>query len=427
MGRKRNPVPSYLLHRTSGQARVKINGRDIYLGVYGSEESKRAYERIVAELRVGTPVTSKSGITVAELILKFWTHATTHYRDPDGTPTSEPGNLRDALQLVLELYEDTPATEFGPLALKAVRQRMIDAGYTRRAINQRINRIRRVWKWAGSEQLVPFDVYEALRLVSGLREGRSEAREKPPVGIVDDATVERTLPHLSKAMAAMVRVQRLTGMRPGEVCGLTTAELDMTDESEGGIWFYRPSKHKTRHRGKTRSVAVGPRAQEILLPFLTDLSPADYVFSPAREVAKWHAERVAVRARPITASTFARRKKSPGWKPGARYGVVTYGATIYRACDRAFPPPGELAQRPKESRDMWRARLTPEQMAELKAWRESHHWHPNQLRHTFATEVRKMYGLEAAGAGLGHTKMSATEVYAERNELLAAKVAREIG
>ena len=53
--------------------------------------------------------------------------------------------------------------------------------------------------------------------------------------------------------------------------------------------------------------------------------------------------------------------------------------------------------------------------------------HPNQLRHLFATEVRKAHGLEAAQVLLGHSRADVTQVYAERNLTLAARVANEIG
>jgi integrase len=55
------------------------------------------------------------------------------------------------------------------------------------------------------------------------------------------------------------------------------------------------------------------------------------------------------------------------------------------------------------------------------------HWHPNQLRHSHATMVRRQFGLEAAGAALGHSRMSVTEVYAERDADLARRVAAAIG
>ena len=54
-------------------------------------------------------------------------------------------------------------------------------------------------------------------------------------------------------------------------------------------------------------------------------------------------------------------------------------------------------------------------------------WHPNQLRHTHATEVRKRFGLEAAQVALGHANANTTELYAERNMHLAVEVASKIG
>ena len=42
-------LPSYRLHKASGQAVITLNGKDMYLGVYGNTESKAEYDRIIAE------------------------------------------------------------------------------------------------------------------------------------------------------------------------------------------------------------------------------------------------------------------------------------------------------------------------------------------------------------------------------------------
>jgi hypothetical protein len=63
----------------------------------------------------------------------------------------------------------------------------------------------------------------------------------------------------------------------------------------------------------------------------------------------------------------------------------------------------------------------------VTAWRKTHRWHPNHLRHAFATRVRKYHGLEAAQVVLGHARADVTQVYAERNEELAAMVVAKIG
>jgi site-specific recombinase XerD len=98
-----------------------------------------------------------------------------------------------------------------------------------------------------------------------------------------------------------------------------------------------------------------------------------------------------------------------------------------RACGLAFPLPGVLARRVDESNTAWWGRLTELEREAVKAWRKEHRWHPNQLRHSFATRVRKQHGLEAAQVLLGHSRADVTQVYAERNEELAAKVAAKIG
>jgi integrase len=54
-------------------------------------------------------------------------------------------------------------------------------------------------------------------------------------------------------------------------------------------------------------------------------------------------------------------------------------------------------------------------------------WHPHQLRHTVATEIRKKYQSEAARVFLGHARLSVTEIYAERDLDLARRIAREMG
>lgn len=194
--------------------------------------------------------------------------------------------------------------------------------------------------------------------------------------------------------------------------------------------MYRPPHHKNAWRGRARSIPIGPRGQELLGGFVT-ADPDEYLFSPRRAVAERLDARAAGRKTPRWPSHLARnqtkRKKRPRRSPRERYDTAAYGHAVARACDRAFPPPGDLARRSGETEAAWRARLTPDQFAEVRAWRAEHRWHPNQLRHTFATKVRKRHGLEAAQVLLGHAHADVTQVYAEADEQLAAAVAEKIG
>jgi hypothetical protein len=122
-------------------------------------------------------VVQAAGFSVAELVVKYWHWAHTYYRDDDGQPTRELENLKDALRPLRQLYGHTAAQEFGSLALRALQEHLVASGLCRNVVNYRINRIKRVFKWATSFELLPVSVHEALCTVPGLRRGRGQARE----------------------------------------------------------------------------------------------------------------------------------------------------------------------------------------------------------------------------------------------------------
>ncbi len=206
-------------------------------------------------------------------MVSSWTrHAEKHYRRADGTPTGELANYRDSLKPLRRLYGPSLAVEFSPLKLKDLRKAMIESGLSRTTINQRIGRIVRLFKWAASEELVPARIFDALKTVSGLlQKGRTEARESSPVRGVPGEAVEAIRPHVARQVWAMVELQRLTGMRPGEVVIMRTSDLD----TSGEVWLYTPTDHKTAHHGRERTIYLGPRAQEVLLSWLRP-DPLEY-------------------------------------------------------------------------------------------------------------------------------------------------------
>jgi hypothetical protein len=216
-------VPGYCRHKASGQAVVTLSGQDFYLGPYGTQVSKREYDRVVAEwlARGRIPIISsdpdEGGVSIAELLVLYLRHANSYYRK-NGRVTNEVNAIRSAARVVKELFVRESASEFGPLKLQAVQQRMIRLGWCRKQINKQCGRIVRMFAWGVSQELVRPEIAQALREVKGLHKGRTEARESLPVLPVDDVTVELTLPHLPPIVADMVRLQRLTGARPEEIC-----------------------------------------------------------------------------------------------------------------------------------------------------------------------------------------------------------------
>ncbi|MFN0055541.1 MAG: tyrosine-type recombinase/integrase [Planctomycetales bacterium] len=407
--------PSYLLHRPTGQARVRIGGRDIYLGKFGTPESKVAYERVIGDWLAGQDP-RRSQLTIDDLALQFFAWADGYYRHRDGTPTSEVRNLREALAPLVELYGNTLVSQFGPLKLKAVRNEIIRQGRCRTNVNRLVHRIRRLFSWGVENEMVAPDLYQGLRAVAALRAGRTEARESKPVGPVDDAVVTATLPYLPVVLQAMVRLQLLTGARPGEICILRPCDVAMRTD---GVWTFRPARHKTEHRGKERTIFIGPEGQEILRPFL-EREPEGFCFSPAESEAQRNATRRAGRISPMTPSHLRRRAK--GRAMGTRYTKDSYCRAVARACEAAFGFPPRLRKPKKETAEQRESRL-----AAAAAWRAEHLWSPNQLRHTRATLVRERFGIEAASMVLGHSGLKVTEIYAERNAKAAAEVMKQIG
>jgi integrase len=302
-------TPKYRLHKPTKQAVVTLDGRDVYLGRHGSPDSHAEYARRVAEwLSNGRRLTgSRHGLggdlTVNEVILPYLRYAEGYYVK-NGKPTSEPANLALALRPLRQLYGHSLAREFGPLALKTVRQALIDSGICRNEVNKRVGKIVRAFKWAVGEEMIPPSVHHGLTSVSGLRQGRSQVRESKPVKPVPDAFVDAVQEHVSRQVWAMIELQRLTGMRPGEVCQIRTRDI----ETSATVWIYLPESHKTEHHGKLRRICFGPTAQAILRAWLrTDLSA--FLFSPCEAMEERLASRREARKTPLTPSQRSRTRK----------------------------------------------------------------------------------------------------------------------
>jgi hypothetical protein len=168
-------IPQYRFHKASGQAAVVLDGTWIYLGPYNSAESREKYDRLIAEwLAAGRkpPIASEPELTIGGLMLAYWPHAQAYYRK-DGQPTSELHCMQMVLRVLRRLYGHTAVSEFGPKALKVVREELIRRGWSRNGINKAIGRVKRLFRWGTENELVPPNVYHALQAVNGLRRGRS--------------------------------------------------------------------------------------------------------------------------------------------------------------------------------------------------------------------------------------------------------------
>ena len=382
MPRPKSVSPPRYLRHTSGQARVIIEGRTHYLGSYGSSASREKYERLIhewlarrSEAAPPPPTAQEPGLLLCELMAAYLEYIDHGY----GRKTPIWYSVRDALRIAKALYLTLPAAQFGPLALKACREKMVaDQDWSRAYVNRQVQRLCQMFRWAAEQELLPITLYHSLKAVPGLRAGKTAARETSGVKPVPLEVIQQTLPHLPPVVQAMVQIQLLGGMRPGEICILRPIDLDTTGE----VWTYRPARHKTQHRGKDRVIYLNRQAQELLTPFL-DVAPDAFCFSPAVAEQERQARRRAQRQTPLSPAQERRRPEANRRRaPGPHYTRLSYATAIARACAKA----------------------------EVRVWR------PNRLRHTAATLVRARFGLEAAQLLLGHARCDVTQVYAEAND-----------
>ena len=313
------------------------------------------------------------------MALRYWRFAQSYYVK-DHRPTGSLPVIRVALRYLRDCYGHTPVADFGPLALEALQLRMVGDDLSRSTVNEQIACIRRAFRWGVAKQLVPGAVLQALQALPGLRKARTPAREPEPVGPVSDEVVEATLPHMPAVVADMVRLQRWTGCRPVEVCILRPCDVD----TAGAVWRYRPESHKTEHHGRERVVFLGPKAQDVLRPYLLR-EKTMYCFVPAESERKRRAEVHERRRTPLSCGNRpgTNQRRRPKRFPGDHYTTASYR----RAIDRAVELANRRAAQDAEARG-------EEPPASLPSWS------PNQLRHTAATEIRQRFGLEAAQTAL---------------------------
>jgi len=285
-------VPQLTHHVASGQDVVYLRGddgkrRQVYCGPHGSAEAQRRYHEVItayldgkpivaARTEAGRPVPSKWP-TVQQLCAAYVLHAEQFYRDADGRATGEVTHALIAFRVLLQLHCETPTDRITIRDLLGVRQGLINLreqhehgrsarnGLSRRTINDRIARIKRVFRWGVEQGIVLGAVWHELSALKGLPKGRCGVHDNAPVEAVPWSQVKASLKHMVPTVRAAVETQWWSGMRPAEVLAMTRRQLDTTGET----WLYKPVKHKGSWRGMERVVALGPKAQAILRPRLS--------------------------------------------------------------------------------------------------------------------------------------------------------------
>jgi integrase len=321
--------PKYRKHSLRDLAFAEADGKRTYFpGQHGSVESREAYHRFLADfkpkprarrrqdIKIARPEKGKA--TVADLCFQFLFYAEQHYPESvDGTP--ELVKFKTVIEPLIRQFGHLNVRQFGPLNLKAFRSKLLEVkivkrskdrtkqeetGLSRRYINSHLNRVRRIFKWGVSEELVDAEVWQALESVVGLRQGRSSAAELPKRQPVAWGIVEKTLAELSPTMSRMVRLQWLTGCRPQSVCAAKIEQFDF----EKRTWS---PKHKTEHRGVVLRLPIGPKVTQIVQEQLASSPGTEYLFTPIHACSRRNI------------------------RYGLRYNADSYRKAVNRAQDRA--------------------------------------------------------------------------------------------
>ena len=409
MARPKAKAPARSYH-ISGQSIVRIGGRDFYLGKHDSPESIARYAVLIGIYQAGGLVLPEDfdigvlderastllGQARPEAIVSqqanlpiLVKHVTAAYRiHADNRYVNNPQEHHRLHQICDSLDKhagNIEANDYGPLLLQQQRQRWVTAGLSRVYCNRLTNAVVRIFKYSVSQELVGESTWSRLKSVESLRTGQTEAPETNTVKPVSIDVVRATAEHLPPGLKAMIRVHLGTGMRPNELCRIRPCDIDRS----GDVWVYRPAKHKTAHRGKTKAVPILGDAREALTDYL-NRSPESFCFSPAESMTHWYAKKRAARKSKVQPSQQSRAVANPRKVPGDHYTPTSYRQSIQRAAKRAGVEK----------------------------------WHPYQMRHLAITMVRDALGIEAAQAFAGHSNLSMTEHYAKQTEAKAIEASK---
>jgi integrase len=420
-------VPKLRLHKASGLGLVVIGGEYLYLGKYGTPQCQAAYKRAIAEFMESgsAPLKPTVSLTVADGIARFLKAMKKEFGGDKLTRAelmqTAYANLLPAMRPLRELYGSSPLEDFGPLQLKAVRTKLLNQHKTGRrkdgkplkrlsrpVVNRRVRSIVQMFRWLAGDAVIDATQWTSLKAVEPLKLGRVDAPEPEPVTPVADAVVDATILHLPQVVADMIRLQRLTGARPGEICKLKPS---MIDRADADVWIVQFSKHKNAWRGKSRTLYLGPKAQAILAKYL-DRDAEAACFSPSEAMEQRRLMREAKRKTPPNQgnrrgySAKSRRKEKAKPTVGDSYTSASFGKAIRYACRLAWPVPKSMKSK-----------------AAIAAWHREHSWSPNQLRHSRGTELRKQHGVDAASVILGHSSPDTTLIYAEADIEKAKRIA----
>jgi len=380
-------------------ALVYHQGRKIYLGLYGTPESKAAYNRLLAELQANPTVVPLSNeekqVTISELAAGFLEYA------ENSVNSTDYDHYRTALFFLLKLYGDNfPVDDFKPRCLKLVREEMVKSRrFCRNTVNKYARFIVTIFAFGVENELVLETTWRALKVVKSLPKGHEGTFDHDERESVPDAVVIRTLPYMPPTLRAMVKLQRILGMRPSEIIKMRVGDIDRSKNN--GLWYYVPGSYKTaRYVGKI-VFPLGKPEQDLIAPYLIGKTSESAVFSPRTAQAERNIEKRANRKTKISPSQATRNEKRAS-KP-SRYGEFYDHRGYRQAIIHAIIKGNKV----------------------LPDGEKIPSWYPYQLRHSASTATELTHSDEDAQALLGHRTVNMTKRYTHTQLKRREKMARD--
>lgn len=409
MARPVSKTPPLRYHKPTRNWYVFTGGKRIYLGRNKPTAEQRRLQIIGATIQ-GQPVDAATvagagGMTLSEALIAFREYANSHYSDDRARM-----RYKSIIEATVKVHGATPADRFDGQCVDDVRAELLSRTkpkkLSRKYINCLIRALKTAFAWMRRRKIVSANTLAEVREVKALMPGEG-GRETLPIPPVEDWVIDATSRECTPTIRAMIDLQRITGMRPGELvimrpCDLTTdanqsihvpgqnRTIRAMDFDGVLVWFYVPPRHKTMHRGKMRIVPIGPAGQAILKPFLSRRDPSDYVFKPSIDLSAGQCRALCV---------------------GDYYPVRSYHNAIGRAVIRANKMRRQAVER-----------------GLIPAFIEVPAWHPNQLRHAAAESVAEKIDAESAANLLGHSaSRRALDSYIQACIKRAGETAAKIG
>lgn len=271
------------------------DGKQHWFGHETDPASRQKYAEFLSQYQqapAGISLNSKGCCSVNEVCLAFMTKYAVRYRRHDGSSTSEVDCYNSVIRILQPLFGETSAAEFGPLRLRTVRDSMVAEGWSRGTINKHISRVRTMFRFAASLEMISSTVVTALEVLPPLAVGESSAPDYEPRHAVPDADLTAVRRVLDEYNCDLFDLMLLTGARPGELLSLTGGMF----EKNGDVWRADLRHHKTAKRGKLRVLFFNLSSQDILLRHWKS-DPDAKLFPTRRDTFSKAIQRACIRAK----------------------------------------------------------------------------------------------------------------------------------